>query len=57
MKKVVLIVLCVLVVTNGFGWGVTGHRATGLIAEQYLTKKARKRIQQILLREFFNRSC
>lgn len=48
MKKVVLIVICVLVVMNGFGWGVTGHRATGLIAEQYLTKKAKKRIQQIL---------
>lgn len=48
MKKLVLGVICFLMVTNGFGWGVTGHRATGLIAEQYLTKKARKRIQQIL---------
>lgn len=48
MKKVVLGVICFLVVTSGFGWGVTGHRATGLIAEQYLTKKAKKRIQQIL---------
>lgn len=48
MKKLVLVVICLLVLTNGFGWGVTGHRATGLIAERYLSSKAKKRIQQIL---------
>jgi hypothetical protein len=32
-------------------WGVTGHRATGLIAEQYLNAKAKKRIRQILEQE------
>lgn len=29
-------------------WGKTGHRATGAIAEQYLNKKARKAIAQLL---------
>jgi hypothetical protein len=48
MKKLVLVMICFLVLTNGFGWGVTGHRATGLIAERYLSSKAKKRIQQIL---------
>ncbi len=48
MRKPVLVVIMLLVLTDGFGWGATGHRATGLIAERYLTKKAKKRIQQIL---------
>ena len=34
-----------------FGWGATGHRATGLIAEQYLNAKAKKRIALILEQE------
>ena len=29
-------------------WGRTGHRATGEIAEQYLTKKAKKQIDELL---------
>ncbi len=33
---------------NGFGWGATGHRATGLVAERYLSKKAKKKIDAIL---------
>lgn len=48
MRKLVLVVFGFLILTDGFSWGVTGHRATGLIAERYLTKKAKKRIQQIL---------
>jgi len=31
-----------------FGWGVTGHRAAGLIADQYLNAKARKKIASVL---------
>lgn len=30
-------------------WGKTGHRATGEIAEQYLTKKAKKNIDKLLM--------
>lgn len=29
-------------------WGQTGHRTVGLVAEQYLTKKARKAIDKLL---------
>lgn len=34
-----------------FGWGATGHRVTGLIAEQYLNAKAKKRVAAILNQE------
>ena len=29
-------------------WGKTGHRATGEIAEKYLTKKTKKEIDKLL---------
>lgn len=48
MKKLVLIIIGLFAVSEGFGWGATGHRATGLVAEQYLSAKAKKRIKQIL---------
>lgn len=31
-----------------FGWGQTGHRITGAIAEKYLTSKARRNIQKLI---------
>ena len=37
-----------LISQQSFGWGKTGHRAVGYIAEQYLTKKARKEIKKIM---------
>jgi hypothetical protein len=33
---------------NAFGWGQTGHRVIGQIAENHLSKKARKQIEKIL---------
>jgi hypothetical protein len=48
MKKLVLIIIGLFALSEGFGWGATGHRATGLVAEQYLSAKAKKRIKQIL---------
>jgi len=51
MKRIVLTLFCCLLLVDSFGWGATGHRATGLIAQQYLTAKAKKRIQQILGQE------
>ncbi|MBL7852235.1 MAG: S1/P1 nuclease [Cyclobacteriaceae bacterium] len=36
---------------DAFGWGATGHRATGHIADQYLTSKARKKIASVLGQE------
>lgn len=48
MKKLLFLVVSVFIVSESFGWGATGHRVTGLIAERHLTKKAKKKIQQIL---------
>jgi len=51
MRKLILLLFGCLLMVDGFGWGATGHRATGLIAEQYLNAKAKKRIRQILGQE------
>ncbi len=51
MKKWVLVLFCSLWMLESFGWGVTGHRATGLIASRYLNVKAKKRISQLLGQE------
>jgi len=51
MKRLILVLLGSLIMLECFGWGATGHRVTGLIAEQYLNAKARKRIKQILGQE------
>lgn len=40
--------LFVLLAASAFAWGPTGHRATGLIAEKYLDKKAKKEMLRIL---------
>lgn len=49
MKKIVFVLLLSIVFSVcGFAWGVTGHRATGLIAERYLTSKAKKKIKKLL---------
>jgi S1/P1 Nuclease len=46
MKKTLLL-LCLISVET-FAWGPTGHRATGQIAEQYLSAKAKKKIRLLL---------
>ncbi|MBK5278367.1 MAG: S1/P1 nuclease [Bacteroidia bacterium] len=51
MKRYILVLLCSTCTFQLFGWGVTGHRATGLIAEQHLSAKARKKIQELLGQE------
>ncbi|HRG10902.1 MAG TPA: S1/P1 nuclease [Cyclobacteriaceae bacterium] len=48
MKKLFVILFVMVSALNGFGWGATGHRATGLVAERYLSKKAKKKIDAIL---------
>src|SRR5258708_33960796 len=50
-RKLVFFSLMCFAIAQVFGWGVTGHRATGLIAEHYLNAKAKKRIALILERE------
>lgn len=48
MKKFFVATLTFLVTISASAWGPTGHRATGLVAEKYLNKKARKELQRIL---------
>lgn len=48
MKKLVFIVFFIAVSSSGFGWGATGHRVTGQVADKYISKKAKKAIQKIL---------
>ena len=51
MKKLFLILTAVGFSSNIFGWGVTGHRAIGLIAEQHLSSKAKKKLNALLGQE------
>jgi hypothetical protein len=49
MKKLLCMLLFLpLLVGQAFAWGQNGHRAVGLIAEQHLSKKAKKKIAKIL---------
>ncbi|MFM7196008.1 MAG: S1/P1 nuclease [Bacteroidota bacterium] len=51
MKKVLIFFLLLSVVVPAAAWGVTGHRAIGLIAERLLNAKAKKKLEAILSRE------
>jgi len=44
MKNLIRILLLLFVSVQAFGWGQTGHRAMGLLAEKHLSKKARKEL-------------
>ncbi|HTE30456.1 MAG TPA: S1/P1 nuclease [Chryseolinea sp.] len=48
MKKLLFTALILTVVCHVYGWGPTGHRASGLVAEKYLSKKAKKELMRIL---------
>ena len=52
MKKLQFLILVILFSTIGVNasddWGKKGHRATGEIAEKYLTKKTKKAIDKLL---------
>ena len=52
MKKTAILLLFIFlnsyVSHSSDDWGKTGHRATGEIAEKYLSKKARKEINKLL---------
>jgi hypothetical protein len=51
MMRILLFVLCSISILKVHGWGVTGHRATGLIAEQHLSAKTKRKIQELLGQE------
>lgn len=49
LKKLLFVALFSLITLSAHAfWGKTGHRAVGEIAEDYLSKKAKKHIRQIL---------
>ncbi len=48
MKRLFILLLSLTISMQSLGWGKTGHRIIGAIAEMYLTKKARKEIQRIM---------
>jgi hypothetical protein len=47
-KSLALILIFCFLGSPSFSWGVTGHRATGWIADQYLSPKAKKKIRSLL---------
>ncbi|WP_462253868.1 S1/P1 nuclease [Ekhidna sp.] len=51
MKKFSLLIVLMAFAVQSFGWGATGHRIVGLIAEYHLTKKAKRNIEKVLGRE------
>jgi hypothetical protein len=51
MKKLVACLVFTIIAVPSFSWGVTGHRATGWIAEHYLNAKAKKKVKKILQQE------
>lgn len=49
MKTVIAVFLFLISATGpALSWGPTGHRVVGAVAEQYLTRKARARLAQVL---------
>jgi S1/P1 Nuclease len=46
--RVFALTLLTFMSTSIFGWGVTGHRAVGLVAERYLSANAKKKLAKIL---------
>ena len=48
MKRYLCVSLLFFIAGHAFGWGQTGHRVVGEIAEQHLTRKARKNLRQLL---------
>jgi hypothetical protein len=48
MKRLTIPCFLTLISFSGFGWGPTGHRTVGLIADKHLSAKAKKNITKIL---------
>ncbi len=51
MRRFFTAALIVAFVCQSYGWGATGHRVTGMIANNYLNKKARAKIEKLLGQE------
>ncbi len=48
MKKLLLLSFGCVFTLQSYGWGATGHRIVGLIAEFHLSNKAKKNIEKVL---------
>jgi hypothetical protein len=48
MRKFISLLLLIFISNLASGWGATGHRVTGYIADKHLSKKARLAIERIL---------
>ena len=51
MKKIIITLLSITMLlnaTNAFAWGAKGHDIVAAIAEQHLTRKAKKNISKLL---------
>jgi nuclease S1 len=48
MKYKTIIILFIFLAVRASSWGLTGHRVVGQIAENYLSRKARKEVKKIL---------
>lgn len=48
MKNIFSIVVVLFAVNVCFGWGQTGHRVVGLLAENHLNKKTREKLKEIM---------
>jgi hypothetical protein len=47
-RSFIIAVLWLTASVCSYAWGPTGHRATGLVADKHLTKKAKKALERIL---------
>ena len=47
-KQLIFIALTLISNIETFGWGQTGHRVIGKIAEEHLTKRAKKNLQKLM---------
>lgn len=49
MSRVAVLFVCLVFTSStALAWGPTGHRVTGWVAEKYLNKKARKKLESVL---------
>ncbi|MEP2773963.1 MAG: S1/P1 nuclease [Fulvivirga sp.] len=48
MLKKIAFILLTFISINSYGWGIIGHRAIGAIAQEYLSRKASKKIARVL---------
>lgn len=51
MKFFLLLAFVSVITIDSLGWGATGHRATGFVAEKHLNSKARKKLRELLGQE------